>query len=125
MWNTIRGLILMATFAIGISITSNLGGYALLTIPLIAVAYSVGAFDGQYQTFKGEVLLAVDNEIKMYFHCAKCLEEANGEKYDQRISCGWTKAGFQVWCKVHDENIISIDFDGQKVKLVKAKDVLM
>lgn len=31
------------------------------------------------------------------------------------LEAGWTKKGFQVWCKRHELNIIHVDFMGQKV----------
>ena len=56
------------------------------------------------------------NEIKMYHHCRKCLEELPaGESPSsyQRISAGWTKRGLQIWCDRHEANIMHVDFEGQ------------
>ena len=62
-------------------------------------------------------------EIGMFFHCSKCLEELPGDKSPAewcRINVGWTRRGFQVWCKRHEINIINIDFQGNKVDVVGA-----
>ena len=53
-------------------------------------------------------------EITTYFHCGQCLEESGDEPYEQDIEAGWTKLGFQVWCRRHDCNIVHMDFEGQK-----------
>lgn len=60
----------------------------------------------------------MEADIKMYFHCAKCLEELPEDQSPmdyQRIQAGWTKQGVQVWCVRHNLNVIHIDFMGQKV----------
>lgn len=49
------------------------------------------------------------NEIKAYLHCALCL----GERAGQHLEVGWTPRGLQVWCRVHDCNIVHIDFEGR------------
>ncbi len=57
------------------------------------------------------------SEIKMFFHCARCLEEIPEDiapKDWVRIEAGWTTQGFQIWCARHDINIIHMDFEGQK-----------
>jgi hypothetical protein len=59
------------------------------------------------------------NEIVSYWHCGKCLDEDN----PQRIGVGWTPKGIQVWCEIHNENVWHIDLLGQKVGIVKAKEV--
>ena len=51
------------------------------------------------------------NEIKLYFHCRKCIEE----KLPQNIEAGWTDEGVRVDCKIHKEKIISLDFEVKKV----------
>jgi hypothetical protein len=48
--------------------------------------------------------------IQMYMHCGQCLEESK----KPNVECGWTKWGFQVWCKNHDFNICHVDFEGHK-----------
>jgi len=63
----------------------------------------------------------MENEIKLYFHCKKCCEE-NKERFQNMreyssIECGWTEAGFQVWCKRHNCNVVNVGFKGQKVEL--------
>lgn len=57
------------------------------------------------------------NHIKMFFHCKQCLESVPigmSPRDWAQIECGWTVAGFQVWCKRHDINMIHIDFEGIK-----------
>jgi len=61
--------------------------------------------------------ISVQNEIKLYMHCKKCLEELPPDFSPndfQQIEAGWTKQGFQVWCKRHECNIIHMDFEGHK-----------
>lgn len=62
-----------------------------------------------------------DNQIQMYCHCGKCVEEwragkAAGESPATyaRLEVGWTPYGLQVWCNRHDCNVVNIDFQGQK-----------
>lgn len=50
------------------------------------------------------------NQIQMYMHCAKCLEENK----PPHIDAGWTRAGFQVWCLNHNINVIHVDFQGAR-----------
>ena len=62
--------------------------------------------------------MSVNNEHKIgqYFHCGLCLEELPGDQSPRdfaSLEAGWTKLGLQVWCKRHDVNIVSIDFEGQ------------
>lgn len=52
------------------------------------------------------------NEIEVFFHCANC-GKRHPDKH-QDIECGWTQAGFQVWCRRCHLNIIHMDFQGQK-----------
>lgn len=60
------------------------------------------------------------NEIGMYFHCARCLEQYEKEMPEmsrgdfQQLEIGYTKIGLQIWCRRHNMNIIHIDFEGQK-----------
>lgn len=66
--------------------------------------------------------MPLENKIETYLHCKKCLLELpDGQSpiENQWISVGWTEQGFQVWCDRHGENVIHIDFKGQKVALVK------
>lgn len=59
------------------------------------------------------------NEIKAYLHCKLCLAEQAGpagvgespESYS-RLSVGWTRRGFQVWCERHGANVMHVDFEG-------------
>lgn len=60
-------------------------------------------------------------EIELYFHCKECLEEKTDEvsaKEYQYIEAGWTRKGLQVWCKRHNKQIIHVDFEGSKHKLI-------
>lgn len=60
------------------------------------------------------------NGILAFWHCRRCLEENPGVESPRdfaRFECGWTKAGFQVWCVRHDCNVTAIDLQGQKVKI--------
>lgn len=55
--------------------------------------------------------------IKMFFHCKKCLHELPGGESPEswaRLSVGFTIAGLQVWCVRHDCNVCHIDFQGFK-----------
>lgn len=57
------------------------------------------------------------NEIKAYLHCARCLQERPDDmspRDAQFISVGWTPLGLQVWCNIHECNVLHIDFEGQK-----------
>jgi hypothetical protein len=71
--------------------------------------------------------IPMENSIGAYMHCGQCLQEyqekaaRNDPDVDgvspadyQKVECGWTKIGFQVWCKRHDCNICHVDFEGQK-----------
>ena len=42
------------------------------------------------------------NEIFSFVHCRRCIEETN--QYPS-IECGWTKFGFKVMCRNHNEQI--------------------
>ena len=58
-----------------------------------------------------------ESEIKMFFHCALCMEELPEGMSPQEYSItesGWTIQGFQVWCRRHNANIIHMDFEGHK-----------
>ncbi len=60
------------------------------------------------------------NDIKLYFHCGKCLNEKPenvSPSEFSRVEAGWTDKGLQVRCIRHDINIINLDFKGQKVQL--------
>ena len=57
------------------------------------------------------------NEIKAFFHCSNCLDKRPEDQSPRdwvQIEAGWTKFGFQVWCKRCECNVIHIDFEGQK-----------
>lgn len=56
-------------------------------------------------------------EIVGFMHCGLCLEEVPGNESPEsyaRLSVGWTKLGFQVWCVRHDCNVCHVDFEGNK-----------
>lgn len=58
-----------------------------------------------------------DNQIKMFIHCAECLEEIPrgvSPREFSNIEAGWTVSGLQLWCKRHEKNIVNIDFEGQR-----------
>ncbi len=58
------------------------------------------------------------NDISMFLHCKKCLEELPKDTSPRewvRIEAGWTKKGLQVWCVRHEINVMALDFLGQKV----------
>lgn len=59
------------------------------------------------------------NEIVMFFHCGKCLDEFRtakgiGESPESyaRLSVGFTPRGMQVWCVRHDINVVHVDYEG-------------
>jgi hypothetical protein len=59
------------------------------------------------------------NEIEMFFHCKKCLEELPPDTSPRdwvRVEVGWSKRGLQVWCVRHEMNVIHVDLMGQKVR---------
>lgn len=63
--------------------------------------------------------MTVKNEIKLYFHCAKCLEELpDGESPAgyARYSMGRTDTGLQIWCERHNCNITKIEAKEVKPK---------
>jgi len=60
----------------------------------------------------------MNNKINSFFHCKKCLEELPMGKSPRdfcRNEVGWTEKGIQVWCIRHEENVLALDFEGQKV----------
>lgn len=70
------------------------------------------------------------NEITTFFHCRKCVGASDArdiitgthEGYQQDIEVGWTRLGFQVWCRRHNSNIVHINFLGQKVDFAGPND---
>lgn len=61
--------------------------------------------------------LTADNNILMFLHCGKCLNELPdgvSPKEFSQIQVGWSKEGVQVWCNRHECNVVHIDFEGQK-----------
>lgn len=58
-----------------------------------------------------------DKHITAFIHCALCLQEkdhAVSPAEFARFEIGWTKFGFQVWCRRHDCNVLHVNFEGQK-----------
>jgi hypothetical protein len=56
-------------------------------------------------------------EIHAYIHCGMCLTELPPDQSPREYASyevGWTKLGFQVWCKRHEVNVMHVDFQGQK-----------
>lgn len=61
--------------------------------------------------------ISINNKIHLYFHCSLYLKELpNGQPPREfaELEVGWTEIGLQVWCKRHEMNVISIDFEGQQ-----------
>lgn len=61
-------------------------------------------------------------DITLFFHCKKCIASVPkgvAPREWAQLEAGWTPAGFQVWCKRHEENVVNIDFLGQKVGYAK------
>jgi hypothetical protein len=75
-------------------------------------------FNGRVAKFKMRAeAFTPHNNIKAFFHCAKCLDEMPGGTSPRdwaKLSVGWTIAGFQVWCNRHECNVMHIDFQGVK-----------
>jgi len=66
-------------------------------------------------------MISNTNKIQMYIHCGRCLNDFKKHKYPNKsmadiskFDIGWTKQGLQVWCQIHDCNIVHIDFQGIK-----------
>ena len=70
-------------------------------------------------------LMTIPNtkQIAMFIHCGMCVKEfkdkdpatrGQSPQSYSRLSIGYTKLGFQVWCNRHDVNVMHIDFEGQQ-----------
>jgi hypothetical protein len=53
--------------------------------------------------------------------CAKCADEFAAGATDApslrdltALDVGFTRRGFQVWCRRHDVNVVHVDFDGAR-----------
>ena len=61
-------------------------------------------------------------QIVSFMHCGKCLDElppdTSPRDYAQ-LEMGFTKPGFQIWCKRHDCNVANFDLLGNKIKAIK------
>ncbi|KKN10926.1 hypothetical protein LCGC14_1031550 [marine sediment metagenome] len=60
------------------------------------------------------------NEMTSFLHCKQCINEWKDHKAPglspreyASLEIGYTKWGFQVWCKRHDCNVLHIDFEGE------------
>lgn len=59
--------------------------------------------------------LSNKNQIGLYMHCEKCLNERPpgiSPMEWSRTQTGWTPLGLQVWCNRHNCNVVNIDFEG-------------
>ena len=52
--------------------------------------------------------------IDAFLHCGLCLNETEDKPYQPWIEAGWTKWGIQIWCRIHDVNIMHMNFEGSK-----------
>ena len=58
--------------------------------------------------------------IVQYIHCKTCCDiKTLNDK--TKLAVGWTKEGLQVFCENCDQNIIDLDFKGQKMGLYKGE----
>ena len=67
--------------------------------------------------------ITANNQIEMFLHRGKCLEEWKmtsgvSPREFAKIEFGWTPSGIQAWCFRHNVNIINIDFEGMKHKAI-------
>jgi hypothetical protein len=65
----------------------------------------------------GERKIPATNEIQLFIHCKKCLEELPEGKSPREyaeLEAGFTPLGVQIWCKRHEVNVVHIDFEKQK-----------
>ena len=70
------------------------------------------------------VATMVKNNIVAFLHCKKCLDSLpdNVSPRDYAaIEIGWTKWGFQAWCKRHEANMLHVDFEGHKHPAVTSR----
>jgi len=49
-----------------------------------------------------------ENSIELYFHCQLCVLD---DDITQDIEVGLTDMGLQIWCRIHDCNVVHIDFE--------------
>tara|TARA_Y100000034_G_scaffold132045_1_gene194130 strand:+ start:1842 stop:2084 length:243 start_codon:yes stop_codon:yes gene_type:complete len=64
-----------------------------------------------------ERMITSDNDIHMYYHCGKCLNDRPSNTSPSEwssLEVGSTKLGIQVWCKRCQKNVMHVDFEGQK-----------
>lgn len=64
-----------------------------------------------------QVDIPLTNEIKAFFHCKLCLDERPSDVSPRdwaQLEVGWTVRGIQVWCKRHECNVMTMDFEGHK-----------
>lgn len=60
------------------------------------------------------------NEMTSFLHCKQCIDEWKDHQAPglspreyASLEIGYTKLGFQVWCKRHDCNVMHVDYEGQ------------
>lgn len=60
----------------------------------------------------------IPNEIKGFYHCKKCIEEATkiaaragsaSPRHYAKLEFGVTKSGFQLFCVRHEINVMKIE----------------
>jgi|GEM_PF-3449044 len=54
------------------------------------------------------------NHIQQFMHCGMCLSKSGDKPYQQQLEVGWTMNGLQIWCRIHDANVMHIDFEGSR-----------
>lgn len=62
-------------------------------------------------------MIPATNEILQFIHCGLCLDSLPKGKSPRswaQLEVGFTKLGFQVWCKRHEANVMHVDFEGAK-----------
>ena len=67
------------------------------------------------------------NRIEQFMHCSKCIDELDKSEDEfkgsfrdfAKIEVGFTKEGFQIWCKRHEINIADFDLMGNKIEVIQ------
>lgn len=62
--------------------------------------------------------------IELPFLCPQCLEEFGRGKTlsEGRLTVGWTAIGMQVWCQIHNRNVIHMIIDRNSIEFSKSKE---
>ena len=61
--------------------------------------------------------IEISNAIGVFLHCGMCLGELPEDVSPREwalLEVGWTQRGFQVWCQIHEINVVHMDFEGSK-----------